>query len=461
MLGDTIAAVASPPGRAARGIIRLSGPATRDALAAILAGPPQPFERQARAARLILDRHTLPILLITSRAPRSYTGEDTAEILLPANPTIIERTLALLLALSGLRPAAPGEFSARAYLNNKLSLAQAEGIAATIAADSAHQLAAARDLSAGRTGLTYQRWADALATLLALTEAGIDFTDQEDVSPIAPDDLRRRAADIHDQIAAFLGSSRGSEPPRPLPRIVLAGQPNAGKSTLFNALLGRPRAIASHHPGTTRDLLEEELDLSHDLPGAGPILLIDMAGIDTALNPTLPPTDAAAQARAREALATADAVIHCDPSARFPNLPCSPSIPIIRVRTKADLPPLPPTARPRSGRRGEQSACSSDAIPICALDRWNLPTLRRALADLACGARSATAAALLPRHRRALLATQQALAPLLAPPCAGPPDPALHAATLRAALDPLSELTGRITPDDILGRIFATFCIGK
>jgi tRNA modification GTPase len=241
-----------------------------------------------------------------------------------------------------------------------------------------------------------------------------------------------------------------------LPRVVLAGPPNAGKSTLFNALLGRRRAIVSPVAGTTRDALEEELDLSADAPGAGTVILIDLAGLD---EPPAAAIDAAAQSRARETIAAADAVIHCDPSGRFPGLVARPGTPMIRVRTKADV---PGAARARRPDRAVDAG--REPLAICALDGWNLPALRRAIADAAWGSRAAGLAALLPRHRRALTdaATQLREArALIAPAARALPDPALTASALRAALDVLGELVGRISPDDVIGRVFATFCVGK
>jgi tRNA modification GTPase len=456
-IGDTIAALSSAPGRSSRAVVRLSGPATREVLAAVLDAPPAPFERSCGRSRLRLGSGSLPILLATYRAPSSYTGEDSAELLVPGNPHLLERILAMLTAFQGVRHATPGEFTARAFLNDRLTLDQAEGVAATIAAETSDQLGAARDLLAGRTGDAYRAWGDELATLLALVEAGIDFTDQEDVVPIAPEALRTRLDLLATSMAAFLGARTGRETTPALPRVVLAGPPNAGKSTLFNALLGRRRAVVSPVAGTTRDVLAEEVDLAGALPGAGTVVLVDLAGLDDG-GGVRGAIDADAQTRARDAVAHADVVIDCDPSGRFTGstgiVNAKAGQTRIRVRTKADLPSPGAITQPGEGA----------PLAICALDGYNLPALRRAIADAATGARSGSLASLLPRHRRALDETVARLAEARAAIPAGSrslSDPALVASALRGALDALGELTGRMSPDDVIGRIFATFCIGK
>ncbi len=458
--GDTIVAIASPAGRSARGLIRLSGPGVGGVMAeAFESVPPVGASR----GRFRLLPQSLPVLVTRYASPRSYTGEDGAEILLPGNPYLLERVLTRLLSLPGVRLAEPGEFTARAYLAGKLSLDQAEGVAATIAAASEEQLQGAGELLSGSTGAAYRAWADELATLLALVEAGIDFTDQEDVVPIRPGELKRRLGALDDAIGAFIGSSRGGEARTALPRVVLAGEPNAGKSTLFNALLGRRRAVVSPVAGTTRDVLEEPLDLAGALPGAGAVLLVDVAGLDAEASfqrdaegsPTKPRVHLDMQRRAREAVTDADAVVHCDPSGRFPGLPVPADATVIRVRTKADL----PHARDDGG-----APSGIAALPVCALDGWNVPVLRRAIADAACGSRAGGVASVLPRHRRALNQTGVALREGIERIGDGGGalrDPAAVADALRAALDALGELTGRISPDDVIGRVFATFCVGK
>jgi tRNA modification GTPase len=445
---DTIAAVATPPGPSVRAIVRLSGPRVPDVLASILNPAPttpgasttrlrMPAGRAGQAAGL-----ELPVAVLLARAPHSYTADDTAELLLPGNPHLVQRVLDHLLTLAGVRLAEPGEFTARAHLAGKLTLEQAEGVAAIIAADRDDQLAAARDVLEGRAGERYLAWTSELTDLLALVEAGIDFTDQEDVVPIAPYSLARRLAALGDAIGSHAHAPSEQRADRPVAALV--GAPSAGKSTLFNALLGRARAVVDEAPGTTRDALAEELDLSADAPGAT-VVLTDLPGLDA---DHANPLDRAAQDIAIAAARRADLLIHCDPAGRFEPDPRLADRPTIRVRTKADL-RLPD---PRV----------VDALDVCALDGFRLPALRRAIADHALAGDAA--GAIVPRHARALTTARDAIADAIH--AIDPTEPALAepelvAGGLRSALDHLGQLTGRVTPDDVIGRVFATFCVGK
>ncbi len=449
-LTDTICALATVPAPAHRCVVRLSGPGafgvlpgarptTRCALRAVLSLP------GAVASSVV----QVPALLVCFPGPRSFTGEDAAELSFAGNPHLAERVLAELVARPGVRQAQPGEFSARAFLNLRYSLDEAEGIAATIAARTDEELSAARHLLSGTTGERYRRWADECTTLLALVEAGIDFTDQEDVVAISPMDLAARAVAVAVEVQAHTGTRAGAEVGGAVPTVALAGRPNAGKSTLFNALLSRDRAVASPVAGTTRDVLREELDLSREAPGAGVVHLLDVAGLSEDAGRG---TDAEAQRRALEAILGADVVLWCDPSGEFResdsplhrhgstlrHLPT-----VIRVRTFGDQP-------------GGQKALSS-GIAVCALDHWNLGALRRAIADQTCSARGAGVAALLPRHRRCLASAHGHLMAA----AAGANTPELAATSLRGALDDLAELVGAVSPDDVIGRVFAMFCVGK
>ena len=439
--GDTIVAWASAPTRSTRAIIRISGPGTHPLLSRVLELPPHPS--RAHTARLILrEGLSLPVLVMRYVAPASYTGEDAAEILLPGNPVLVERALARLIETDGVVLAGPGEFTARAYLAGRMTLEQAEGVPQLIAARTQAHMTAARDLMDGRAGAQHRAWAHELASILALVEAGIDFTDQEDVVAISPSGVRTRAGALLDSLHAHLGATAGRASNEAMPRVALVGAPSAGKSTLFNALLGRRRAVVDEAPGTTRDVLVEELDLSHESPEAGTISLMDLPGLDAHSTTAI---GRESQRLARLALDAADVLIHCDPTGRFHSIPtntASEAQRIIRVRTKADLP---------------ATSCDDEALAVCGLDGWGLASLRRGIADAAFAVELNTAGVVIPRHRRALREAMNQLT--IARDCAESPE--LAAQALRLALDAIGELTGHVSPDDIIGRIFATFCIGK
>ncbi|MBX3390352.1 MAG: 50S ribosome-binding GTPase [Phycisphaeraceae bacterium] len=447
--GDTIIACATAPGFSARAIVRLSGPGAFVAVDRLTGNSRSVrTERGVASARMRLGgSSSMPCMIAVFPGPRSYTGEDVVEIAMPGNPTLVELVIARAIgAAPGIRMAGPGDFTARAYLNERLSLAQAEGVASLIAAQSQSELDEAKRLVSGERGRMYREFADEAMTLLALVEAGIDFTDQEDVVAISGTDLRRRAGALATKIEQVLGVAAGCEVESTLPRVALGGAPNAGKSTLFNALLGRRRAVVSEEAGTTRDVLEERLDLSRDLSGGGEVLLCDTPGVDEIARGSV---DAGAQDASREFLSRADVVIWCDPSGRFDesSLQFGKETRAIRVRTKADLP------RASEGR---------EAIAVSALDGFHLPSLRRAIADEAWGGKSK--AGVLPRHRRALGAASRELREIegeLASSGCSLGEPEVIAGRLRVALDALGELTGKLTPDDVIGRVFATFCVGK
>ena len=485
---EVILAVASPPGRSARGIVRLSGDRTFDLLQPHLtlqeppaeAGPDErseegpgiaggrdeaterrsdggespPFSRGAyRAVLTGLLPSELPALALLFIAPHSYTGEHSAELQLPGNPLLLERIIDGLIASArrrniDARRAEAGEFTARAFMNGRMTLTEAEGVAATIAAQSDAELRAARLLTAGRLGELARTLADRLATALALVEAGIDFTDQEDVIAITVSDLHAQLVTLRDEIRDQLARSVGMEQLEAIPWVVLTGAPNTGKSTLFNALLGHERAVVSDIAGTTRDVLAEPLTIATD-HGPAEVMLIDLAGFDlreTALNEQM-------QALAREAIGRAELVIRCVPVDASPSAAGAGEL---VARMKADLASVQPVA-------------GAGEIIVSALTGLGLEALRCAVADrLADRAVSlaADAIALRPRHEAALRSAMQNLDEALAlielhEDERALREPELIASIMRRALDDLASLAGDITPDDVLGRIFATFCVGK
>lgn len=518
---ETIAAPASGSSRRSRlALLRLSGDAIASLLdSVVIVRPPNNHAplaaRWAGQVEILLApadtptessvaRLRLPALAMHALPGASFTGERTLELIIPGNPALITRVLHALTSVPDIRIATPGEFSQRAYHAGRLTLAQAEGLAALIAADSTQQLESARAVLSGDSGRHYQAWADEIATLLALVEAGVDFSDQEGVIAIAPSELLHRVQALVVNIRQRLASRAGARIGTGAPVVALWGKPNAGKSTLFNALLGRPRAIVSPLAGTTRDALLEPLRLNGPAGRAVDAELMDLAGVDTT---RLPPrwrgspepcaesvkhTDTALESRvtnersttdelavqhARAAARKADIVIWCDPTGLFAPTDAPGSgegtesmVGVIRVRTKADLAAIGDEANTNVNVT-QSPRSNGDAMPIlnlCAIDGFGLDDLGSTLfSQLWTSAGRPDSLELLPRHQlavRACLETLEHLAEQLTTTArsAHTTLPAeLIAPDLRDALDALGQLTGKVERDDILGRIFASFCIGK
>ncbi len=455
-LNDVIIAVATPPGRSARGIVRLSG---RGAVEIVQAMDDCSSEsgRGIRHAMLQIDpAHALPALLITMPGPNSYTGEDSCELQMPGNPLLLERVVQALIERGiamdvHVRRAEPGEFTARAYFNGRLTLDEAEGVAATIAARSDAELRAAHQLLAGRLGRFAAELMDAIAQALALVEAGIDFTDEEDVVAIGPADLLARVTAAQTEIEQQLARSVGMEQLESVPWVVLAGPPNAGKSTLFNALLGHSRAVVSDIAGTTRDVLIEPLMLKTEF-GPAEVMLVDLAGIDDA---DLSQVNRSMQRAAREAMQRAELIVRCLPAdAHASNDGNRDGCPTLTIQTKADV---------------AKSVQQPDVLGVSAKTGAGLDQLRGRIASILSErliSMSSDMLALQPRHEAALRAARShldAAVGLLEPMRTARTldDPELIATVLRSALDALGSIVGEMTPDDVLGLVFGQFCIGK
>jgi len=433
---DTIFALATPAGRGAIAIIRLSGPRTDAALADLGAGGLKPRLASVRTltqAGVAIDQ----ALVLRFPGPASYTGEDCAELHLHGGRAVVEAASSALIAL-GLRPAEAGEFTRRAFENGRMDLAQAEAVADLIDAETAAQAGQALGQLDGALSQTYAGFRLDLLKALALVEAEIDFPDEE-----IPDNLARTAGPVLDGLiadleAALADADRGRRV-REGYRIVLIGETNAGKSSLFNALVSREAAIVTPIAGTTRDVLDAELVI-----GGYAVTLSDTAG----LRDSDDVVEAEGVRRARARAEAADLRIWV----RAPGDPDGAAADFARpedllVLTKADLGvEAPPSDRPAvvvSTTTGEGMG---------ALHDWIAERLARDLsgADFPAVTRE--------RHRRRLT---EALTAVGAGRRALDIAPELAGDDLRRAADALARVTGAIGVEDILGEVFSSFCIGK
>lgn len=450
-MAEPIAALASAPGLGGVALIRLSGEgvyAIADRLAPRLSPPPsdRPAGTFAYATLRGPEGETLDdAVLLFYRAPHSYTGEDTVELCVHGGTVVPQRVLDALFRL-GARPAGPGEFTRRAFLNGRLDLTQAEAVADLIAAKTPRAEQAARANLHGRLSNALTPLYDDALALSADVEHLLDF-DEGELPPDFADHARERLADLAGRAHALLATWRQGRLLRQGALVVLAGPPNAGKSTLLNALLGADRAIVSPEPGTTRDSIEEALDLD-----GVPLRLVDTAGLRDA------PGDIERQgvARAKDLIARADVVLCLLP----PGEDSPPDLPpgAILLRTKSDLlPNTSGTQGPGTVERPE-AAISALADPEGARAAV-FALLRQALATQQGERDAATLAT--ERQYAGLAQTLAALQDARAALDRGEPGLVPAAQRLRDAVDALGQILGRVYADDLLDRLFSHFCIGK
>lgn len=445
MTDQTIFALASGRGRAGIAVVRVSGPDAAAALVRIAGRLPPP--RRARLARLsdgdgeVLDEG----LVLWFPAPASFTGEDTVELHLHGGRAVTDGVLAVLGRCPGLRPAEPGEFSRRAFANGRLDLTAAEGLADLVAAETAAQRRQALRQMGGALASLYEGWRQRLVGALAQIEAAIDFA-EEDIPGDLDALVRVTAAALAAEVGAHLDDGRRGERLREGIEIAIVGPPNAGKSSLLNALVGRAAAIVSPHPGTTRDVIEVALDL-----GGYPVVLADTAGLREAVEPV----EWEGVARARRWARAADLRLVVLDGALWPStdpeaLAQAEGDDVVVVN-KADLfaPGGAPTGLDAVGRA---------ALAVSATTGAGLDALIRGLEAKVAARFEASAAPALTRarHRQALERCRDAL------------DRAergggaeLLAEDLRCAAEALGRITGRVDVEEVLDRIFREFCIGK
>jgi tRNA modification GTPase len=477
---DTIAAISTPAGAGPRAIVRVSGPDALelgeavfeplDGSLAAMAG----FSAADGVLRLEGGAIELAARVYVFRGPRSYTRQDLLELHVPGSPVVAAAALAELVR-RGARAAEAGEFTARAFFNGRISLAGAETVAATIDAESGAQLRAARQAQ-GRLEELCRSVTPAVTDILAAVEASIDVAD-EDLAIETPGELAEALAPLAGQLRALANQAGGGDELAAEPAVVLVGRPNVGKSSLLNALAGTDRAIVSAMAGTTRDVLSCPVDLA-----GRSIRLQDAAGFE----PAATPLDALAHNVAREAVAAADVVLIVTDAASpqtsidAPLLAevqqLNPSSPRIWLLNKCDL------RRPASGRwqgrpasdhehhgreaRRTHGRDGHDTLEVSARTGRGLAQLRVALENL-LGVEHARPGGMLGLRAWQGQAVSDAADALgraadVLVPAADVADVAeLASVELRVALRHLAVLAGQVTSDDVLGRIFARFCVGK
>jgi tRNA modification GTPase len=439
-LSDTIVAISTPPGRGDIGVVRLSG---KDAVAisqSMLrsAGPLQP--RIAALAELIDESgETVDAVVVTwFQAPRSYTAEEVVEISCHGAPVILRYAVERAIA-AGARPAEPGEFTLRAYVNGRIDLPQAEAVRELIHATTLYQARVAASQAGGAVSRRLAPVKRQLLDLIALLEAGIDFA-EDDIDVAPPDEILRRIADVRAGVEALVRSFGYGRMVFEGFTLAIVGEPNVGKSSLFNRLLEQERAIVTEIPGTTRDTVSETAAI-----GGIPVKLVDTAGIREGQDKV----ESLGIERSWQAIADADlSLVVFDASApriearlRDGNY--------LLVGNKCDT--------------GEAPDVPEDAIRVSALTGAGIEHLRsRILEAIAPASETAQQPGFITslRHEQLLRETLESLDRTARATGLGIPHEMLLL-DLYAALAPVDAITGATTADDILNRIFSTFCIGK
>ncbi|MEM6600012.1 MAG: tRNA uridine-5-carboxymethylaminomethyl(34) synthesis GTPase MnmE [Verrucomicrobiota bacterium] len=436
---STVIALATPPVPSALAVIRMTGSLSHQVclqLSGDRIAPGQIAYRVLKHEGEVLD----DVVVSVWKAPASYTGEDMVEFSCHGNMLIVDRIIAACCA-AGAEPAAPGEFTRRAYLNGKMDLTQAEAISELIHARSERALKAVRHFQQGAFGTRLGRLRESLLQILSHLEAYIDFPD-EDISPETGQQMLNQSQAVQEQLVAYLKSAQTGKFLRNGATIVLAGVPNAGKSSLMNALLEEERVLVSDQPGTTRDTVDAEFQI-----GGFPCFLTDTAG----LRESHETIEQMGIERTRQSLRQADVILHLidgsqanpDQVMHFPET----EIPVIRIITKSDLKLCP----------------GLDGLPVSSTEGSGLEALKCEILNvlkLNDQTDMSDSLAINARHTFHLQQAQQhmerALENLQADEV-----PEICSSDLRAALFSLAEIVGETSNEDILDRLFQNFCIGK
>lgn len=441
---DTIAAVATPPGRGGVGIIRISGKQVPELATAILGALPSPRKASHRLFKAADGTPLDDGIALYFPAPHSFTGEDVLELQGHGGTVVLDMLLKRCVEL-GARLARPGEFSERAFLNDKLDLAQAEAIADLIDSGSEQAARSALRSLQGEFSSAVNTLLTGLVELRVYVEAALDFPDEE-IDFLADNEVTRRLDSIKQQLHSIFQKARQGSLLRDGMHLVIVGRPNAGKSSLLNALAGQETAIVTDIAGTTRDVLRERINLD-----GMPLHIVDTAG----LRDSDDPVEKIGIERAWKEIGRADLILllvddtrHEEPEnaeilARLP-----PHLPRITVHNKIDL-------------SGKQAGKQGEHIYISAKHDQGIEALRAELKTrMGYQGEAEDTFIARRRHLQALENTQAAVGRAeyqLREFNAGE----LMAEELRVAQDALGQITGRFSPDDLLGEIFSSFCIGK
>jgi len=443
---DIIAAIATAPGRGGIGVVRVSGPRLDVFITALIGKPLSPRRATLSAfndaRRSAIDEG----IALYFPAPHSYTGQDVLELHGHGGPMVLQLLLKRCLAL-GARPAQPGEFTRRAFLNDKIDLAQAESVADLIDAATAEAARSALRSLQGAFSRRIEELLDALVELRTLVEAALDFPD-EDVEFIQQSDGAGRLAVLQDRLQEVLSASQRGSLLREGMRVVLAGQPNVGKSSLLNRLAGEELAIVTDIPGTTRDAIRQSISVE-----GIPVHVIDTAG----LRPSSDPVEKLGIARTWEAIEHADLVVLLVDATQgeaaadreiMGRLPAA--LPRLRVMNKIDLLSRPPAFE--GGR-------DAGTVWLSAKTGDGVDLLRRALLEAVGWLGGSTEGLFMARERH--LQALQLAKTHLGHATRQVANLELFAEELRLVQQALGTITGQFTSDDLLGEIFSRFCIGK
>jgi tRNA modification GTPase len=431
--GDTIIALSSGGLPSGVAVIRLSGPAVRDSLLEVIGTLPKP--RQLTLADIRKDGDTLDRgLVVFFPGPRSFTGEDCAELQVHGSAAVVRAILRTFTATLGVRLAEAGEFTRRAFENGKLDLTEVEGLGDLILAETESQRRQAFARLAGGLSEMIGTWRERLLDLRAEIEARLDFSDEADVSSELPAEFAEGVIALRRDVDTAIASVSQGRIVREGLRVALAGPPNVGKSSLLNALARSDIAIVTDEPGTTRDVREVAIDVGGQL-----VVLLDMAG----LRDTRSIAEAEGVRRARQEIARADLVLWLS-APDVPSLPLTEinDTPVWRVASKADL-----------------GVVASDGLAVSAATGLGMAELISRLTDFVTSAAGSGEPSLLSRERdrSALIAASAALDDAVS----NLADAELAAENLRQASFALERLLGRMDAEAVLDRLFSAFCIGK